>query len=822
MAETPLSSQIYLSRETIRTQISDLVKSYLELENVDLTKSSFLSFMIDIISTLTGNLLFYQLSTYKEFFLTQAQLPSSILNLSAFLGYNTQEANYATTEVLLTVPLTFQDPTAVFEIPSGFKFKADEGVEFITYYDTTVTVIGNSTATVVVEEGTKTYILPVTINSSGLNFVLPVRQLKIVEQEFQVDEDLQEFQFITIDVPIDGKVSTLTVEIKDVGSPSYTQWTEFSSLYLMTNTDFGYVSRRTDSGRRLFFGNDLIGVQPPPGGTVRVIAGVTEGADGNVISGSIRSGDRIYTTTLAGLTQVVNYEVINASPAAGGTDEESIDEIRSNAIASLTSLNRLVTEDDYKNINVIIPDSPFAANSLPVLKRSDIKVNEIQIYTNLLFGSNTEPVDNLVLTRNAALDFPLTTTYIPKNTQVTIGDYDYYTMFDLDVQLLNSVAEYSYVVDSLELSPSLQTSYSLAYDIFVTQLTVKKISNVIEFRLKYQSTESDSDQASCELQLTDLGSVKDMTNDSTSLEFVYVFDPYTDFPLNEQNILFRIKSPSATLVADYVTVATIRKDLKTFMLSNISTDGTTLTIYDVPVIEKNYYDALDKEGFETQVLQNVVSTIDLTSKKMLTDFTNVKFTNTFGNMQNMVLNKPTISPVIDFVASLPPSNISDRYILTEGTYKDYVATCTDASASIFVYTQPLLDTIVYVTNLNEKYIYSESGWITIPTHDIPLKIEVEVFRSSDYSGTFTELSDAVRTAIYEAFKSRFGANARLYRSEIIDVIQDVDGVDHCRVVKPVTSIFFDFVLEELTEQELLEYGPEFVYFKESDITVRVA
>ena len=43
MADT-LSSQIYVSRDSIRTQVSDLLKNYLELENVDLTKSSFLSF----------------------------------------------------------------------------------------------------------------------------------------------------------------------------------------------------------------------------------------------------------------------------------------------------------------------------------------------------------------------------------------------------------------------------------------------------------------------------------------------------------------------------------------------------------------------------------------------------------------------------------------------------------------------------------------------------------------------------------------------------------------------------------------------------------
>ena len=36
MAEETLSSQIYLSRDSIRAQISDRAKAYLELQNVDL------------------------------------------------------------------------------------------------------------------------------------------------------------------------------------------------------------------------------------------------------------------------------------------------------------------------------------------------------------------------------------------------------------------------------------------------------------------------------------------------------------------------------------------------------------------------------------------------------------------------------------------------------------------------------------------------------------------------------------------------------------------------------------------------------------------
>ena len=78
MSDTTISSQIYKSRDEIRSQIVEYMESYLELENIDLAKSSYLSFIINTLSTLTCNLLFYETSVYREFFLTKAQLDDFI------------------------------------------------------------------------------------------------------------------------------------------------------------------------------------------------------------------------------------------------------------------------------------------------------------------------------------------------------------------------------------------------------------------------------------------------------------------------------------------------------------------------------------------------------------------------------------------------------------------------------------------------------------------------------------------------------------------------------------------------------------------------
>ena len=827
MADTLLSEQIYLSRDSIREMISNEVKNYLELDNVDLTKSSFLSFLIDTMSTLTGNLLFYQLSTYREFFLTKAQLPESILNLSAFLGYNTTEATAATVNVLMTIPFGFDDSITQFTIPEGFVFSADGEIEFITYYETTIEVLNNSTATVQVLEDNKRYNLAVDIGAEDFSFVFPLRQVKIVEQEFQIDSDIQQFQFITLDVPIDGEVASLTVEIQEPGSSVRTTWTEFNSLFLMTNTDKGYVSRRTDDGRRISFGNGLIGVQPTAGATVFVTTETTEGAEGNVIAGSVREGERIYVSTLAGTTQIVDYSVVNSSSAFGGEDEESLEEIRKNSIASIRALERLVTESDYQDINVVAPEVPFAQNALPVLKRSDLQVNEIELFSALLFGTGTSEIDNLVPTRNAVFTIPASTTTISRSDQITIGSNDYYSLFEINIDTLNTVGQYEYIIFEVEVIPVLQSSSSSTYDIYSDKLEVVRNGTQGIFRLYYKSSEVDSASASCQMVIQSSGSTKNMINDSTNGYFYFIFDPYTDIPQGEQTYQFTISDPSNAEVALYSNKITFRKNLDTFMRSNVdASDGTSLIVFDVPVIEKEYYDSIDQRAFELQVLQTLISTANLSDRRMLTDFSNIKFTNTFGVLNTMLLNQPTISPVKDIVELLPTTpSVGDRYVFAPCTRNDLnqdnIIRCTDATNVTFLYEEASIDTIVYVENKGENYIYSENGWIPLPVYNIPLNIEIEVFRDITFSGTLASLQDTVRTTIIDSFSDRFGTASEIYRSEIIDVVQEIDGISHCRLRKPETSIFFNFDLTDLTEEQLLRYGPEYIYFTEDSITVKV-
>ena len=868
-ADPTTSSKVYLSREENRNMIIAELKKYLELENVDLTKSSFLSFLVEALSTLTSNLMFYQTSVYREFFLTKAQLPASIYNLAAFLGYEAGFASYANVDVLFTMPFGFEDDPTTFTIPENFQVNANDGVKFATYYTTNITVTGNSSVVITAQEGTKVLNIPVIVEGDVFSFVLNFRQLTLDIQEFQIPSDLQLYQFYSVEVPFSEKLADILVEVREPEQTGYDTYTSVSSLYLMDENTKGYVGRRSDTGIDLSFGNGIIGYQPPAGSTVRTTLTLTQGEDGNVISGSIRTGDRIYNETDAGVTEVVDYEIVNTVAATGGADEEGVEEVRRNSITNLTALERTVTENDYINANIIIDDSPIGPNSLPVLKRSDVKVNEIALFTTLLYQ------DDIVLTKNAFYDF--NSTVVPRKTVINVDGIDFYTLFDMTIDELNTVADYNYVIYEMEQIPTLITSFNSDYSLYADNLIVgTEGTTSATYTLYYNTTAVDPENVTATMQILETGAEYTMTHDSSANVFILEFPDYTVIDEGQLTYYFTLEHSSLGLIGRYQNIFTLRQSLENYTRSNVViSDSTSYTVYDIPTIQKDYYDSVDEREFESQVLQAFITSMTFADYKMMTDFVNIKFGNTTGHMRNMQLNNVNTLPVIDFRSDPGDPCIPGaaqcvdgaRYIILKGTGEwegrdNQIAECstlppvitdttsivyetetipdgtsfitvdttnftvvhtqvvTDSTEANWVYTIPNTDDIVYVENKGYKYVYGAGGWV-LPDYEIPLELKLDVFQTKEYTGSISTLATTVRETLVEAFADRFGIEVNLYRSEIIDVVQEIDGVDHCRLINPGSNIFFNFDLTELTQDELLEYAPEYIFFTEDSIEIKI-
>lgn len=806
-----ISSQLYSSRDNIRSQLIEYLKSYLELENISLTKGSFLSYIINVISTLTSNLLFYESSVYNEFFLTKAKLSESVLNLASALGYNAKEASPAVAEVLITIPLTFTSNEVNIVIPPYHKFYAND-IEFITYYTTQIYITNNQDVSIYIEDENGRQAIPVLIDTtsspSSFSFMLNLKQMKISSHEFQIDENLQPYQFTDIDVKTSGNVANLEVRVTDPGGLETTLYEEFDSLFLMTSQDSGYVSRKTDTGRKIYFGNGLIGRQPLPGSNVNVKVTETLGSLGNVVAGSINRGDRIYALD-NNITKVVDYSVINPIAAYSGKDEESIEEIRMNSITALTSLRRLVSENDYRNLSTIVEDFPFS-RSCAVLKRSDLKVNEIQLYTVLEFNNE------IALTRSAYFECGSDSTSIPRLSLVSIKDTEYYTLFDLYINAMEKVAYYEYIVNRLRQNLIKVAVYLPDVDIKCTYIDISKDELFITFEIPYES----SFELTC--QLTFAYSDTSYTMVTEGNKFILSI-PSTSVPKGKQLIYFDIKKENS-IVCRYSINTTIKQDLSQYMMSTITCDSTSIIIYDVPVIKKSYYDTIDQDSFESIVMQNVVSKSNLNNYRMLTDFINLKIANTVGSSISMKYNKSTKPDVIDWEIKEPPINpkIGDRYIIGigEGAWKGKNNKIVVYTGLGWSYIDPSYNDIVYIKNKGIKVIFTGSEWVEA-VFDIPLQIRLEVYKKTDYAGTNAELVESIKSKLISEFSDRFGLNIKLYRSEVISVVQCVEGVSHCTLVYPKHDIFFDFDLSDLTEIELLTYAPDYVYFREDDISVNI-
>jgi len=506
--------KIYGSRESIRSQLTEFAQEYLELKAVDLYKTSFLSYIIDILSILTANQMFYTSSIYKEFFFVTAQFNESVSNLANWIGYKPPQAIPSRVDVVFELPLTFSSAAVTFSIPSEFKVtashipfmidsnpisnvaatferKADnEGkaleISATVLPDTTVQIINNNAVTVRDSNG---FYRPVTTTESRdkITFALPFIQHEKINEQFIIPTSLEFYQFYSKKVKFNGMVSQIKVFIKEpIGgetlnvedSSSYNfnefdEWVEAENgLYTLTSVSKQFVWTSTINEGELHFGNGILGRQPAPGSIIMLSLYITKGSDGKVIPMSISKGDPLYYKAIdastGSLTNVstklhrISYKVYNPSMCTGGSNTPNNEEIKQNAIVNLRSKKRLVSGSDYYDINTIMGSNFPVSEATPILKRSDIKINEIMTFMKLMYhDSNNLP--EIVPTRNAYVSL-LNVVYnrdgkftIPRKSKLIIDNNIYESIFNITLNQRTNVATYDYVLSDVYDSPAALT-----------------------------------------------------------------------------------------------------------------------------------------------------------------------------------------------------------------------------------------------------------------------------------------------------------------------------------------------------------------------------
>jgi hypothetical protein len=860
---------ILTSRDSIRSQLIDYAKDYLELENVDLTYTSFLSYIINVLSQLTANQLYYTSSIYREFFITEAQMEESVYNLAKWVGYTPETALPATVDVLLTLPLKFKDTDVTFIIPNGFKITSqdivytsdlpmtvqiEQDLVNVEYEDMinegiAIRVIDNKAVTARNPEG---YFYPVLLNSDAetASVLVPFTQYEIQEFTYVVDPDLEIYQFWSVALEFEGMPWRVNVYegIKQGNTIIYDllEQAEGNSLYTMSSYDKKYVFTSTYNKADIFFGNGVIGKQPTIGSTIKVELFLTKGEGGRVITGALTKPDKLYYTyydTTTGKDKTLPIKLItnNPSPATGGDDAPSITAIKSRAIANLRSKGRFVSDSDYDDMIDIIPDTPLS-DAKPILKRSDIKTNEIMVFSKLKYQDQICPTRNTIwpLDSTSSLDI------IDPGSTIEIDGEDYELIFAMDPDLNTLGIDYSYLVNEINITPVIEqiTGYAQYSYIIITNCNFVRDGNAIE--LTADITNIDDRLYDFECALTTLwdgltyNMVSQLDGGGDLNSFFYDFSHYSSIPLNQQKFKFRITGMvpheliSGAIVDERKTVAVyscdaiIRKDLSEFMMSSITEDSTAgYVIHNVPVIRSQWFtdEDVDRALFELLAIQALIGDIDINSKRMLTDFINIKFSDTTGTLDNMMYNEASQGNVTSRTQTTIPLSpaIGEQWIVNgteDVTWVEHRWDITRWSATGWEFLTPSKNSSAHIVDEDLDIVYTGCRWI-LPEFGIPFTIQAVV--SKDYASPISSsaLIENIKDSLLETFTPKFAMDANIDRSEIITVIRTVPGVTYCELNEPAIDIKFTYNMEDLPMIQLLDYTPQLVAFTYDNISISI-
>lgn len=335
------------NRQWVDFNIADFSRTWLEL----------LSYVADLI--------FYYLDVQAtQSTLETATIRSVILNLAAQFGYQVPTATSATGTATFTL-------SSAQTIPQGFRLASSTGVSFFT---------------------TSSSPLP---GSTLLSPILPVIQGDLRLESFfakgvQNEEVILSFTGLVKD---EDNVSSFLVSPKvTVNATPYTLVDSFLSS-LPTDTHYRVITDQ--EGRSVLrFGDGIFGNKLSPNDTISVTYRTGGGTVGNIPANTL--------TTLVDPSTFIT-SVNNPTAFSGGADEPSSDQLRQIIPASLRTLERAVTLQDYADI--------LLANFSNVSKTSseintDRTAADINIYV-VPSGSSITPISSnptLLANLNSFLD----------------------------------------------------------------------------------------------------------------------------------------------------------------------------------------------------------------------------------------------------------------------------------------------------------------------------------------------------------------------------------------------------------------------------------
>jgi hypothetical protein len=315
-----------LDFDTIKQNLKVFLNQQTDFTDYDFEGSG-LSVLLDILAYNTHYNAYYLNMVANEAFLDTAQLRDSVVSHAKALGYTPHSMTAPVAIINMEVSST-SNTQSTLTMPKGFAFLSNQidgkAYNFVVMNDTTVT-----------KSNTKFYFDN-----------LEIYEGQLINHNFTHNQASNPKQVFTLP---DENIDTTTISVSVMPSISNTStslYTKVTDILDVTNTSEVFFLQENKSGKfQIYFGDNVVGKKLPDGAIITAQYLVTNGTAANKANNFIGRLPLVDSTS----ESMTNFTITPVSPASGGSERETVDEIKYGSAAQFTSQNRLVTLRDYES-----------------------------------------------------------------------------------------------------------------------------------------------------------------------------------------------------------------------------------------------------------------------------------------------------------------------------------------------------------------------------------------------------------------------------------------------------------------------------------------
>ena len=309
-----------LDFDTIKNNLKNFLKQQSEFTDYDFEGAG-LNVLLDILAYNTHYNAYYLNMVANESFLDSATTRDAVVSHAKTLNY----VPYSVTAPKATINVTVTSSTSDADtatLPRGYTFYS-EIIDGVSYnYITTESVTISKTGTQYFFENIDIY------EGQFINFSQTYNSISNPKSVFTIPNANIDTRTLRVTVtPTSGNTAAQTYNL-------------VSDILDVTGSSLVYFLNESNDGKfKVSFGDNVIGQSLTDGATVNMSYLITSGGVSN------RANNFTAGMTINGLATI---DVSVVSPAAGGSDRESVDSIKFSTASQFATQNRLITFKDYE------------------------------------------------------------------------------------------------------------------------------------------------------------------------------------------------------------------------------------------------------------------------------------------------------------------------------------------------------------------------------------------------------------------------------------------------------------------------------------------